>query len=229
MPETNALDSPEVTDVLAQLHAGARRDIPRFLTFLPEVVGGLLRGRGPVESVTSDPIRLRDCYLAVPPEEGRFLYLTARAIRATTVVEFGTSFGISTVYLAAAVHDNGGGVVVGTEMEEHKHEAAVESLERAGFGDIADVRLGDALETLADDPTDIDLVFLDGWKDLYLPVLELLTPRLRPGAVVLADNIKTFKSALAPYVEFVQGDHGFVSSTMPISDGVEYSIYVVGT
>jgi predicted O-methyltransferase YrrM len=75
-------------------------------------------------------------------------------------------------------------------------------------------------------PEPVDLVFLDGWKDLYLPVLKLLEPRLRPGAVVLADNIHTFRKALRPYVEYVQsGESGFESATLPISDGLEYSYY----
>ncbi len=99
-------------------------------------------------------------------------------------------------------------------------------LEEAGLGDIADVRLGDALETLREVPEPIDLVLIDGWKDLYLPVLELLKPRLRPGAVVLGDNIYTFKKSLQPYVDYVQsGENGFVSTTLQLSDGFEYSVY----
>jgi predicted O-methyltransferase YrrM len=91
---------------------------------------------------------------------------------------------------------------------------------------VAEVRLGDALETLQEVPEPVDLVFLDGWKDLYLPVLKLLEPRLRPGAVVLADNIHTFRKALRPYVEYVQsGENGFESTTLSISDGLEYSHY----
>jgi predicted O-methyltransferase YrrM len=70
-------------------------------------------------------------------------------------------------------------------------------------------------------------VLLDGWKDLYLPVLELLTPRLRPGAVVLADNIFTFRTTLRPYVDHVQsGAHGFASTTLHVADGFEYSVYL---
>jgi predicted O-methyltransferase YrrM len=91
---------------------------------------------------------------------------------------------------------------------------------------VTEVRLGDALETLREVPEPVDLVFLDGWKDLYLPVLKLLEPRLRPGAVVLADNIHTFRKALRPYVEYVQsGENGFESTTLSISDGLEYSHY----
>lgn len=78
---------------------------------------------------------------------------------------------------------------------------------------------------MRDVPAPIDLVLLDGWKELYLPILQLLAPKLRPGAVVLADNIKTFRRALAPYVEYVQsGRNGFASMTLPLKDGFEYSV-----
>jgi len=116
--------------------------------------------------------------------------------------------------------------VVGSELEASKRERAVAHLAEAGLGDLVDVRLGDAMETLREVPEPVDLVFLDGWKDLYLPVLKLLTPRLRPGAVVLGDNIRTFRKSLRPFVEYVQsGENGFLSTTLSISDGVEYSVY----
>jgi predicted O-methyltransferase YrrM len=71
------------------------------------------------------------------------------------------------------------------------------------------------------------MVLLDGWKDLYLPILEILKPKLRPRAVVLADNIYTFKKALRPYVEYVQDPkNGFASSTLQISDGFEMSVFL---
>jgi predicted O-methyltransferase YrrM len=173
------------------------------------------------------PESMKECFIPVSPEQGEFLYLTARALGARTIVEFGTSFGISTIYLAAAVRDNGGGQVIGTEIEPSKHERAVVHLERAGVADVVDVRLGDALETLREVSAPVDLVLLDGWKDLYLPVLDLLVPRLRAGSVVLADNIFTFRKSLRPYVDYVQsGEHGFASTTLQISDGFEYSVYL---
>jgi predicted O-methyltransferase YrrM len=164
--------------------------------------------------------------LPVSREQGQFLYLMARSIGARRIVEFGTSFGISTLYLAAAVRDNGGGAVIGSELEPSKHARASEHLREAGLDDIAAVRLGDAQLTLADIAAPIDLVLLDGWKDGYLPILHLLTPKLRAGALVLADNIYTFKRALRPYVEYVQsGQHGFVSTTLDLADGFELSVY----
>jgi predicted O-methyltransferase YrrM len=213
-----------VRAVLDRLHGAARSDLRRFPKLLPRVALGLLRGK--TFSETISPGAMRNFYIAVPRGEGEFLYLTARAVGAREVVEFGTSFGISTLYLAAAVRDNGGGRVIGSELEANKHATAEANLREAGLADVAEVRLGDALQTLRDVPGPVDLVFLDGWKDLYQPVLDLLTPKLRPGAVVLADNIRTFRKSLRPYVERMQAPGGaFVSSTLAISDGVEYSVF----
>ncbi|HEX7476536.1 MAG TPA: class I SAM-dependent methyltransferase [Polyangiales bacterium] len=169
---------------------------------------------------------MKECFLPLTPEGGEFLYLTARAIGATTIVEFGTSFAISTLYLAAAVRDNGGGLVIGTELEPEKHSRALAHLKQARLDDVVDVRLGDATQTLRELPASVDMLLLDGWKDLYLPVLDLVQPRLRKGAVVVADNIVTFRKALRPYVEQMQsGQRGFDSTTLSIGQGLEYSVY----
>ena len=214
--------------VLERLRAAAKGDRVKFLKLVPRLLAGKLRGKGFFDVIT--PEAMRDVYIPVSPEQGRLLYLVARACGARHVVEFGTSFGISTIYLAAAVKDNGNGCVVSTEIEPSKHVRAVANLKEAGLDGFADVRLGDALETLREVPEPVDLVFLDGWKDLYLPVLKLLTPRLRRGAVVLADNIFTFKKDLRPYVQYVQsGANGFESTTLRIADGFEYSVYVQST
>jgi predicted O-methyltransferase YrrM len=222
---TCSLRDPRVRGVLERLHGAARWDPLRFLPLVPAVTLGLLRRKTFAESVS--PGAMKDCYIPVSRGQGRFLYLTARAVGAKRVVEFGTSFGISTIYLAAAVRDNGGGIVIGAELEPSKQERAVAHLEEAGLAEGVEVRLGDALETLREVPEPLDLVFLDGWKDLYLPLLELLKPRLRPGAVVLGDNIFTFRRSLRPYLDYVQsGERGFESTTLRISDGTEYSVYL---
>ncbi len=220
----SSLHDERVRRVLDRLHGEARADWRRFPALLPRLIGGWLRGRRFDQVIT--PAALKHAYIAVPREEGEFLYLTARMLGARRIVEFGSSFGISTIYLAAAVRDNGGGLVISSEIEPSKHERAVAHLKEAGLDGEADVRLGDALQTLAELSEPVDLVFLDGWKDLYLPVLRLLVPRLRPGSVVLADNIYTFRKALRPYVGYVQSAaNGFDSATLSISDGVEYSFY----
>ena len=103
-----------------------------------------------------------DNFLNVTPEYGRFLYQCARARKATRIIEFGTSMGISTIYLAAALHDMGGGKLIGTELEASKAARARANLEAAGLADLVDIRVGDARETLVDVGGDINLVLLDG-------------------------------------------------------------------
>ena len=225
MADACSLDTTPVGPVLERLHAEARGDRWKFLGLAPRFLAGWVQRKSFSEIIT--PEAMKDVFIPISAEQGRFLYLTGRALGARTAVEFGTSFGISTLYLAAAVKDNGGGRVIGSEIEPSKHARAEAHIKEAGLEGIAEVRLGDALETLRDLPEPVDLVLIDGWKDLYLPVLELVKPRLRPGAVVMGDNIFTFRKDLRPYVEYMQsGKNGFVSTTLHLSDGFEYSVYL---
>jgi predicted O-methyltransferase YrrM len=117
------------------------------------------------------------------------LYLLARNSRAQTIIEFGTSFGISTLHLAAALRDNGGGRLITSEFEPSKLARARENLKAGGLGDLVEFREGDALQTLSVDlPETIDLLLLDGAKALYPEILSLVESRLRPGAFIVADN-----------------------------------------
>jgi predicted O-methyltransferase YrrM len=140
------------------------------------------------------------------------------------VAEFGTSFGISTVYLAAAVADNGTGHVVGTELSARKVRAARSNLDAAGLGAVVTILPGDARESLAGIPGPIGLVLLDGWKELCLPVLRLLEPRLAPGAAVAADDVN--HAGMGEYLGYVRDPaSGYVSVTFPVADGIEISCW----
>jgi predicted O-methyltransferase YrrM len=217
----SGLERQEVKTTLARLESAAKRDSWVFVRAAPSAILARLRGRPWLEGVLP---HLRNAYIPVTPDQGRFLYQTARLVRARTIVEFGTSFGISAIYLAAAARENGGRFI-GTELEPNKIAAARANLRDAGLSAVAELRDGDARETLRDLDGPIDLLFLDGWKDLYLPVLEMLRPRLAPGSVVLADNIFTFPKELAPYVSYVREPrNGFESMTVPIGHGLEYSV-----
>lgn len=133
--------------------------------------------------------RLRDFPLAVSRETGALLYMLARGCGARTIVEFGTSFGLSTLYLAAALRDNGGGLLITSEFELSKAARARQNLTEGGLIDLVEIREGDALHTLhADLPETIDFLLLDGAKALYPEILELMESRLRPGALILADD-----------------------------------------
>ncbi|SFK33577.1 O-methyltransferase [Lysobacter sp. cf310] len=166
--------------------------------------------------------RLKDLWLPVSRETGRLLYMLARAAKARSVVEFGTSFGISTLHLAAAVRDNGGGRVITTEFEPAKVARARQHLAEGGLSELVEVRAGDALQTLSSDlPDSIDLLLLDGAKSLYAEVLALVEPRLRPGALIVADNADNSPEYLA-HVRAPAS--GYLS--VPFADDVELSMRV---
>jgi predicted O-methyltransferase YrrM len=159
----------------------------------------------------------KDMFLPVSPETGRLLYLLVRATNAHSVVEFGTSFGLSTLHLAAALKDNGGGRVIGSEFEAAKVAQARENLLAAGLGEFVEIREGDATETLARDlPTTVDLLLLDGAKVLYPRILELVAPRFRAGSLVVADNADQNPEFLAHVRDPA---HGYLS--VPFADDVE--------
>jgi len=169
----------------------------------------------------------KDVYMSVSSEGGALLYLLARATGARTVVEYGTSFGVSTIHLASAVRDNGGGTVIGTELQHDKAVAAQRNFVEAGVSDLIDLRVGDALETLADVPEVVDLVLLDGWPDLALPVLRLLEPSLRPGSLILVDDVDMDwgSDVHGPLLAHLgDPDNGYLSVKLPVGDGIQACI-----
>jgi predicted O-methyltransferase YrrM len=133
--------------------------------------------------------RLKDFPLAVSRETGMLLYMLARGCGARTIIEFGTSFGLSTLHLAAALRDNGGGILITSEFEPSKAARARQNLTDGGLIDLVELREGDALQTLSVDlPETIDMLLLDGAKALYPEILNLAESRLRPGALIIADD-----------------------------------------
>jgi predicted O-methyltransferase YrrM len=163
-------------------------------------------------------------FIPVSPDAGRLLYTLVRGAAPGIAIEFGTSFGISTIYMAAAMRDRGAGRVVTTELHPGKVEQARAYIRDAGLLDVVDLRVGDALETLKNTNREVSFVFLDGWKNVYLPVLQLLEPSLLPGALVAADDLDLFPDVLKPYLEYVRDPaHGYVSVTIPIGDAMELS------
>ncbi|WP_285685946.1 class I SAM-dependent methyltransferase [Actinoplanes sp. NBRC 103695] len=213
---TSLLLAEPLRGVLDRLHAGAERDDRLEIPPLPDDASDQERADA-----------LAEVYMPVSAEGGRLLYALTRAARPQTVVEFGTSYGISTLYLAAAVRDNGVGRVVTTELSAVKIEAARANLAEAGVADLVTVLPGDAQETLADLEGPIGVLLLDGWKPVCLPVLRLLEDRLAPGAVVVGDD-STFTS-MKEYVDYVRDPaNGYVSVDFPVEDGMEISSRVGG-
>jgi predicted O-methyltransferase YrrM len=166
--------------------------------------------------------RLKDLPLPISRETGVLLYMLGRSSGARTIVEFGTSFAISTLHLAAALRDNGGGRLITTEFEPSKVARARANLSAGGLLDLVEIREGDALQTLSVDlPKTVDLLLLDGAKGLYPEVLGLVESRLRPGAFIVADNADHSPDYLAR----VRSPRGGYLST-PFAEDVELSMRI---
>src|SRR5580704_13233232 len=167
---------------------------------------------------------LQAAYLPISAQGGELLYILVRAKRPTTIVEFGTSYGISTLYLAAAVADNGMGNVIGTELNSAKVAAARANLLEARLSDHVSILQGDAMTTLHDIHGPIDLILLDGWKDLCLPVLRSLESRLSAGALIVADDINM--PSISSYLEYVRNPaNRYATVAFPVNDGMELSCW----
>src|SRR5579863_1881407 len=194
--ETDAAEARRDTDFSSARHAADPKDYRQYYALL------------------------KDQPLPVSRATGKLLYMLSRSIRARSIVEFGTSFGISTLHLAAALRDNGGGRLIGSEFEPSKLKRARENLAAAGLSDLVDIREGDALETLARDlPDAIDFVLLDGAKPLYPSILSLLEGRLRAGALIVADNAESSPEYLA---RVRSAANGYLS--VSFADDVELSM-----
>ncbi|MEV6756568.1 class I SAM-dependent methyltransferase [Streptomyces sp. NPDC051214] len=217
MTPTNTLEDPRVASALDRMFRHAEQD---------EATSRRIQAAWPQGSAPVGPQEQADAkaevYMPISAQGGRLLYNLIRATRPATVIEFGTSFGISTLHLAAAVRDNGAGRVISTELSAAKAAAARRTFAETGLDDLITVLEGDARTTLTEVADAADFVLLDGWKDLCLPVLRLLEPRLAPGTLVIADDVDL--EDLAPYLDYVRDPrNGYQSVTFPVEDGMEIS------
>lgn len=218
---TSRLNDPNISEVLARLHAHADA---HDAVVIPEVLA-VAGERGASTDLEMADL-LAGAFMPIHPNAGRLLHLLAMSRPPGRIVEFGTSHGLSTLYLAAALGP-GEQPVITTEMETSKIELARANFEDAGLADKIDLRVGDAFDTLAGLADGVALLFLDGWKGLYLPLLRTLEPLLVPGAIVVADDTLLLPDLCAEYVDYVRGTtRSYVSAGLPIDDGLEVSVFL---
>lgn len=220
------LNDAKIEAILFDLYTAAVRQIPgliwHFLPQLPKLLGKGSGWTGENEAYFDDK------YIPIAPQQGAFLYMQALAKGAKNIVEFGTSYGISTLYLAAAAKKNGGRVIT-TEYLPHKAEAARRHFAAAGLSDYIELREGNALETLQDIASGIDFVLLDGWPNLVYPVFKLLEPKLALRAAVAVDDVEGYTPAMQDYLDYVRNPaKGYVSATLKPHKALEYSVKTGG-
>jgi predicted O-methyltransferase YrrM len=223
------LADPKLEALIARLQARSLEQEPLTGEYFGAQAAG---GRTDWSMSASDHAFFADKLVALEPDKSEFCYGLCRALGARRVVELGTSFGVSTLYLAAAVRDNcramgGEGVVVGVEHEAAKAAAARANFAEAGLADWIDLREGDLRETLKDLTGPIDFALFDIWTPMVLPAMQLIAPHLRDGAVLCADNSAQTRTreGYADYFAFLEA-HGFRTQTLPFSGGLEFTVKV---
>lgn len=219
---TDVVQDERVRQVLARLHAADKRQTLRLIVHYLPSVPRLMTGR-PLQFAAYDGF-YRDKYLALEPEQAAMVYTLAISKRARLMVEYGTSLGVSTIWLADAARQINGRVIT-TEIVPEKAERARQHLEEAGLAQFVEIRVGDACETLKDLNEPVDLMLNDGFPEKALTVLQLVRPLLSPGALIITDNVGLFPANYSDYLAWVRDPaNGFVTTTMPFKSGTEVSV-----
>ncbi|KAH2766952.1 hypothetical protein KXV55_002813 [Aspergillus fumigatus] len=231
--------SPRVICLLDKLHSQSQAQ-ERTLSMYIFWIGYLLKSffLGNSWSRKNDDY-MRDKFIALEREKCEFIYLVARAIGARYIVEAGTSFGVSTTYLALAAGQNAHSQsarfqakVIATEKEPSKTAKARENWRLAGQEVEPWIKLleGNLLETLPnelDTMGPIDMLLLDIWTPLALPTLQLLKPKLRPGAVVISDMTQIARGLYKELLDYIHDPkNGFRTMTTPFNGGLEMTVYL---
>lgn len=221
------LNDPKLEALLERLHAQSDAQVEETNAYFAqrEQEGALDR-----QGVFDDDMHrfLSDKMVALDRDKAEFCYLLCRSLRAERVVEAGTSYGVSTLYLAAAVRDNQveNGIVIGTEYEPRKAEIARKNFLQAGLSDFIELREGDLRETLQDIGGPVDFMLVDIWE-VAQPALELVSSRLRPGSIVVCDNTSKYLDEYRDYFAFVNDPKNHLRTmTVPFMGGFELTVRV---
>lgn len=219
------IQDPSLARLLEELHAQSDAQIAALRAFEQQ---RRRNARPPTEEEIKE--FRSDKLVALDRDKAEFCYQLCRATNARRIVEVGTSYGVSTLYLAAAVRDNlaksgGEGLVIGTEYEPQNVAAARGHFEQAGLSRYIELRQGDLRETLREIEGPIDFLLVDIWVSMACPALKLVAPQLRAGAVVICDNTDIHRRDYADYFAFLNDPaNGFQTMTLPFQGGLEMSV-----
>jgi predicted O-methyltransferase YrrM len=216
----SVLNDPKLEGLLTGLHQTSKAQDEAIERYFWHERTGPWNGIEP-----RDHAFMADKLVALDQDKAEFCYMLCRAIGARRIFEAGTSFGVSTLYLAAAVRDNGGGVVFGAEFEPAKVRQARANFETAGLASFIDLREGDVVAAAEQFAAPIDFVLFDIWGEVVEPLLSILLPRLRPGGVVCTDNTASENYRKGAMFELVGNPaNGFRTMTLPFDGGFELTI-----
>ena len=201
---------PAVWAVLDEYHRRMESERPRL--------------RRASEEGTLDQI-IDEMLLPVGPESGRLINILAKSLKTPTILELGTSYGYSGIWLAEAARASGGRLIT-VELSEKKSAYAREMSEKAGLAAFVDFRVGDAVTVIGELGHGIDFVLVDLWKRLYVPCLEAFYPKLNAGAIIVSDNMlepASERDAVMRYQQAVRSKPKMSSVLVPVGSGLEIS------
>ncbi|KAH8919385.1 S-adenosyl-L-methionine-dependent methyltransferase [Atractiella rhizophila] len=216
-----------ILDLLSQVHALSEEQEAQFPSdlFKSDVAWG-----------AEKYAYLKDKFIALTPDKCQLVYQLLLATGATKVVEAGTSFGVSTVYLALAVVENvkagkgdGKGLVIGTELEKEKADRARAFWKDCGkeVEDVIELREGDLLQTLKNDLPQVDCLLLDIWAPLTLPTLQIVEKNFKRGSLVICDNSILAQKRYKDLLGYLRRENGpYRNLTLPYDGGLEFCIYL---
>ena len=220
------------TEVMARARAQFHGSSEEFLTLADEydTLAPRLRGRFletlGLSSEDFESSQGTALSLAVSAETGRFLRNMVLSHRPARILELGSSCGVSTLYFAEALRTLGNGIVVATELDAAKCAQLRARVSTAGVDAYVDLREGDVFETVAGLRGTFDMVFIDVWANTYLDLFTQTEHLLRPGSIVLADNMYTAEDAVRPYKQYLDGNPRFSTTTLDFESGVEFTVVV---
>lgn len=211
---------PDIWPVVKSLHNQSARQMKSLVPLMGQYVLSRLSRK----KIKLNSARLKNYSLAIDPQQGRFIYNCVLSKAPTCIVEYGTSFGISTVYAAKALQQLGHGQIIGSEIEKTKIKVARDNLEKCNLISYVDIKEGDVLKSFSHLEQPIDMLIMDGFPDLNLAVLQLLEPKLSPYCLILTDDAYLFQHEMQAYLDYLSNSDCYSHQILPISDGMGLSV-----
>lgn len=213
---------PDIWPVVKDLHNKSARQMKSLVPLMGQYVLSRLTRR----KIQLNSARLKNYSLAIDPQQGRFIYNCVLSKAPTCIVEYGTSFGISTIYAAKALQKLGRGQIIGSEIERTKIKIAKDNLQKCHLMSHVDIKEGDVLKSLSHLDQPIDMLIMDGFPDLNLAVLQLLEPNLAPYCLILTDDAYLFHYEMQAYLAYLSTSECYSHQILPISDGMGLSVKI---
>lgn len=199
--------------------------VDQYESLTPRLRGRFLDDHG-LSSDDSARLQGTSLSLAISPECGLFLRNLVLSHRPRRILELGSSYGVSTLYFAEALRTLGRGTVVATELDASKCEHLRQHIADAGVQAYVDLHEGDVFETVDALDGSFDMVLLDIWADGYLPLFQRIERLLRPGSIVLTDNMFTAEAAVQPFKRYLDAHPRLSSTTLDFESGLEFTVVV---